>query len=128
MRRGDHAMSDFSESIVEDAALEWLDAAGWAKVYGESIAPGEPAAEGTEFTQTTLEVRLRAALARLNPDLPASAVEDAFKRLLRAEGPDLVTRNRATHRHLVNGVTVEYRAPDGQIRGAQVRVIDFDHP
>ena len=25
-------------------------------------------------------------------------------------------------------MTVEYRAPDGQIRGAQVRVIDFDHP
>jgi len=117
-----------NESVVEEAALEWLEAAGWTTVYGESIAPGEPGAERADFTQTTLDARLRAALARLNPNLPASAIEDALKRLLRAEGPDLVTRNRATHRHLVNGVTVEYRAPDGQIRGAQVRVIDFDHP
>ncbi|WP_291380847.1 type I restriction endonuclease subunit R [Demequina sp.] len=121
-------MRKFTESAVEQAALEWLEAAGWATVYGESIAPGEPAAERTEFTQTTLDARLFSTLTRLNPDLPASAIEDALKRLLRAEGPDLVTRNRATHRHLVNGVTVEYRAPDGQIRGAQVRVIDFDHP
>ena len=118
----------FTESVVEEAALEWLEAAGWTTVYGESIAPGEPGAERSEFTQTTLDARLRAALARLNPNLPASALEDAFKRLLRTEGPDLVSRNCAAHRHLVNGVTVEYRTPDGQIRGTQACAIDFDHP
>ena len=32
------------------------------------------------------------------------------------------------HRLLVDGVTVEYRAADGEIRGAQARVIDFDKP
>ena len=32
------------------------------------------------------------------------------------------------HRLLVDGVTVEYRAADGDIRGAQARVIDFDDP
>ena len=121
-------MKALDESQVEQAALEWLEAAGWTTVYGESIAPGEPVAERTEFTQTTLDARLQAALARLNPNLPASAIEDALKRLLRADDPDLVTRNRAAHRHLVNGITVGYRAPGGQICGAQVRVIDFDHP
>jgi len=118
----------FKESVVEESAIEWLEAAGWSTVYGESIAPGEPGAERDQFTQATLDQRLRAALSRLNPDAPASAIDDAHKRLLRAEGPDLITRNRATHRQLVNGVTVEYRTPDGHIRGAQVRVIDFDHP
>jgi type I restriction enzyme R subunit len=29
---------------------------------------------------------------------------------------------------LVDGVTVEYRRPDGRIAGAQVRVVDFDEP
>ena len=29
---------------------------------------------------------------------------------------------------LVDGVTVEYRRPDGSIAGAQARVIDFDDP
>ncbi len=121
-------MIRFTESVVEEAALDWLEAAGWTTVYGESIAPGEPGAERSEFTRTTLDARLRPALTRLNPGLPASAIEDAFKRLLRAEGPDLVSRNRNIHRHLVNGVTVEYRTPDGHIRGTQVHVIDFEHP
>jgi len=117
-----------SEGVVEDAALAWLEAAGWRVVNGPVIAPGELRAERQELAEAALEVRLRGALARLNPSLPASAIEDAFKRLLRADGPDLVTRNRSTHRHLVNGVTIEYRALDSQIRGTQVRVIDFDHP
>ncbi len=37
-------------------------------------------------------------------------------------------RNRALHRLLVDGVTVEYRDAEGSIRGAQARVIDFDDP
>jgi type I restriction enzyme R subunit len=70
--------------------------------------------------------RLRDALARLNPQLPAEALEDAFRKLTRPEGADLIQRNRALHRLLVDGVTVEYRDAEGNIRGAQARVIDFD--
>ena len=65
---------------------------------------------------------------RLNPDLPAEALDDAFRKLTRADAPSLVERNRAVHRMLVDGVTVEYRRPDGSIAGAQARVIDFDEP
>jgi type I site-specific restriction-modification system R (restriction) subunit len=36
-----------------------------------------------------------------------------------AEGADLVQRNRVTHRLLANGVTIEYRTPAGDIRGAR---------
>ena len=75
-----------------------------------------------------LERRLRDSLDRLNPDLPATALEDAFRKLNHPEGPTLETRNRAFHRMLVEGVTVEYRADDGAIRGAQARIIDFDDP
>ena len=44
------------------------------------------------------------------------------------DAPSLVERNRAVHRMLVDGVTVEYRRKDGSIAGAQARVIDFDAP
>ena len=37
-------------------------------------------------------------------------------------------RNRAFHRMLVDGVTVEHRDGEGRIRGAQAQVIDFDDP
>ena len=72
--------------------------------------------------------RLRDALARLNSDLPADALEDAFRKLARSEGPTLETRNRTFHRMLVDGVTVEYRTDTGAVRGAQARVVDFDDP
>ena len=100
-------MTTITEATVEAAALEWLDALGW---------------------QVVLERRLRDALARLNPSLPASALDDALRKLTHPEGATLEAPNRAFHRMLVNGVTVEYRADNGAIRGEQATVIDFDRP
>jgi type I restriction enzyme R subunit len=73
-----------------------------------------------------LEDRLRQALVRLNPELPPEALDDAFRRLTRLDGATLDARNRAVHRWLVDGATVEYRRKDGSIGGAQAQVIDFD--
>ncbi|MGH8703391.1 MAG: type I restriction endonuclease subunit R, partial [Burkholderiales bacterium] len=119
-------MTRFTESVVEEAALAWLESIGWRVAHGPDIAPDMPAAERTDYGQVVLEQRLRDALARLNPTLPAEALESAFRKLTRPEGPELVARNRAMHRLLVDGVTVEYREASGEIRGAQVRVLDFD--
>ena len=92
------------------------------------IAPDTPKAERSDYGKVVLEQRLRDALDRLNPDLPAAALDDALRRLIRPEGSTLEARNRSFHRMLVDGVTVEYRADNGAIRGAQARVIDFDDP
>jgi type I restriction enzyme, R subunit len=119
-------LTSFTESTVEQAALAWLEAIGWHVAHGPDIAPDAPAAERADYGEVVLERRLRDALGRLNPDLPAEALEDACRRLTRPEGADLVTRNRALHRLLVDGITVEYRDADGAVRGAQARVIDFD--
>ncbi|MGQ0511716.1 MAG: type I restriction endonuclease subunit R [Betaproteobacteria bacterium] len=117
----------FSESVVEQATLAWLESIGWVVRNGADIAPGEPAAERSDYSHVILAQRLRDALARLNPNLPPEALDDAFRKLTRPEGPDLVARNRLAHRLLVDGVTVEYRDATGEIRGAQVRVLDFDN-
>ena len=122
MRRG------FTESEVEDAALEWLRELDWTILHGPEIAPDESAAERTDFSQVVLENRLRDALVSLNPKLPPEAIDDGFRRVMRIEGATLEARNRAFHRLLVDGVTVEYRAEDGSIRGAQVRLFDTDDP
>ena len=118
-------MSQFTESVVEQAALAWFESAGWVVRNGAEIAPGEPAAERTDYGRVVLDQRLKDALARLNPDLPAEALEDAFRKLTRPEGADPVARNRGMHRLLVDGVTVEYRTAEGDIRGSQARIIDF---
>jgi len=117
-----------TESVVEQAALAWFESVGWSIKNGAEIAPGELAAERDDYGQVILMQRLRDALARLNPDLPAEALEDAFCKLTRSEGADLITRNRVIHRLLVDGVTVEYRTSEGRIRGAQAQLVDFDEP
>ena len=71
---------------------------------------------------------MRDALVRFNSDLPAEALDDAFRRLIHSEGPTLEACNRAFHHMIVDGITVEYRASDGAVRGAQARVLDFEDP
>jgi type I restriction enzyme R subunit len=118
----------FSESIVEDAALAWLEGIGWTIKHGPQIAPGELFAERSDYGQVTLNERLHQALLRLNPELPNEAVEDAFHKITRMEGATLEVRNRAFHKMLVDGINIEYRRSDGSISGAQARVVDFDYP
>ena len=118
----------FCESTIESAALAWLEASGWQVVHGPDLAPGALASERRDYSEVTLTGRLRDALARLNPDLPVEALDDAFRQLTQPQGADLIQRNRAQHRLLVDGVTVEHRNAGGAICGAQARVIDFDDP
>ena len=120
-------MATITEAEVEQAALNWLAGFGWAVTHGPDIAPGMPNAERGDYGQVVLERLLRDALAQLNPGLPVSALDDAFRKLTHPEGSTLVARNRAFHRMLVNGVEIEYQDSDGRVRGDQVRVIDFDN-
>ena len=121
-------MSAVTESVVEDAALEWLTGCGWDIAHGPDIAPDAPGAERADYGAVVLEGRLSGVLDRLNPDLPAEALHDAYRKLTRPEGATVEARNRAFHRMVVDGVTVEHRTGDGHIRGAQLRVVDFDIP
>ncbi len=41
-------MGTFTESVVEDAALGWLESLGYAILHGPDIAAGEPAAERSD--------------------------------------------------------------------------------
>ena len=121
-------MTTTTEADVEQAALDWLSALGWQVAHGPASGPGTPNAERSDYGQVVLERRLRDSLAELNLCLPPSALDDAFRKLTRSEGSTLEARDRAFHRMLVEGVTVEYRADGGAIRGAQVKVVDFDDP
>ncbi len=122
------ARERFTESVVEEAALNWLAGLGYAVVNGPTIAPEEPAAERASFDEVILAGRLREALHRLNPGVTAEALDEAFRRVMRVDAADAVGRNRAFHAMLVDGVTVEQKRKDGSIGGVIVRLVDFDHP
>jgi len=120
--------SSFTESVVEQAALAWLESMGYLIVSGPEIAPGMPASERENYGQVVLERRLRQALERFNPDVPPDALEEAFRKLTRLDSPSLVANNHAIHKYLVDGVPVEYQRADGTIGGDLVRVFDYDAP
>ena len=121
-------MTTLTEADVEAAALEWLRRPRLADRARARHRPGAPGEERADYGAVVLERRLRDALARLNPDLPLEALDDAFRKLTRPEGSTLEARNRAFHRMLVEGVNVEYRTVGGAIRGAQAAVIDYANP
>ena len=118
-------MATITEAAVEDATLAWLSDLGWEVLYGPDISDGR---ERNDHSQVVLQRQLWDALARLNPDLPAAALQDALRRLTRPEGATLEARNRSFHRMLVNGVTVEYGTDDGTVRSVQAAILGFDDP
>ena len=121
-------MSTIDESTVEDATIAWLQELGYDYRHGPDIAPGESAAERDSFSDVALVERLRDAIDRLNPDIPAEAREEAFRKVLRPESPSLVGINRAFHAMLRDGVQVEYHREDGSIAGDHVALVDFEDP
>lgn len=64
----------------------------------------------------------------LNPEVPEAARVEALRKVLHASAPSLIQANRACHKLLVEGVTVEVPREGGGVRGEQVRLVDFDEP
>ncbi|GAA3693070.1 type I restriction endonuclease subunit R [Sphingomonas cynarae] len=118
-------MAKLTESIVEEAALAWLAEHGWQVAYGIDASPDGKAPERGTNSDVILPARLAAAIDRLNPHIPADARADAIRKVMAVEMPSLVEENRRLHRLIVEGVPVEYHAPDGTIRGDRVRLVDF---
>ena len=118
-------MAAFTESHVEEAALEWLAGLGYAVLHGPDISPDGSTPERGSYDQVLLNVRLREALGRLNPHLPAETLEDVLRKVQQTETPSLVEENRRLHRYLIEGVPVEVAREDGSIGGDVARLIDF---
>jgi type I restriction enzyme, R subunit len=72
--------SKLTESVVEEAALDWLKGLGYEVLSGLAIAPGEPAAERSDYKQVFLFDRLQAKLEDLNPKIPAEGLQEAPRR------------------------------------------------
>lgn len=119
-----------TESVVEEAALSWLEELGYAVLSGPDIATGELFSERGGYGDVILEGRLRSALTGINPGIPDEAIEDAYRKLSRTiyGSPLLYANNYSFHRMLVDGVDVEYRTSDGLIAGDKVWLVDFNNP
>ncbi|MDI7269319.1 MAG: type I restriction endonuclease subunit R, partial [Myxococcota bacterium] len=71
---------------------------------------------------------LRDAVARINPDLPAAAVEEAVRRFARPDGVDTIRRNKAFHEMLTHGIEIQVDLPGGKREVRHVHAIDWSNP
>lgn len=119
----------YTETDLELATLEWLEELGYSVVGGPEIAP-PPDGERPErknYSDVVLEERLWSAIEKFNPDIPADAKEEAFKKVLQVAfvTPSLVLNNKIFHSYLRDGVDVEYMRSDGSVAGDKVRLVDL---
>ncbi|WPC03399.1 type I restriction endonuclease subunit R [Pseudomonas benzenivorans] len=113
-----------TEDQLEIEALEWLAELGYTHLYGPDIAHDGDNPERESYRDVLLAMRLRTAIARLNPQVPLAAREDALRQVLELGVPVQLSANRLFHRLLVSGVPVQYQK-DGETRGDFVRLIDW---
>lgn len=116
-----------NEQQLEELCLGWFQEAGWRFGHGLEIAPDSGAPERTDYRQVILRERLLAALARINPHIPADALEQAAHVLQTVSEPKMVVRNRSCHRLLLDGVQVEFSVGEEK-KVDLVYFIDFAQP
>jgi len=116
------------ESEIEDLALDIFAKLGYTIIHGPDIAPAPDGKnpERKTYSEVVLIDRLKTALRRLNPKIPADAIDEAVKTILRDESPKLLENNHYFHQMLVNGVDVEYRKEDRTITD-KVWLFDFEN-
>ncbi|HCF1647516.1 MULTISPECIES: type I restriction endonuclease subunit R [Pseudomonas aeruginosa group] len=113
-----------TEDQLEQETLGWLSELGYVHLYGPDIACDGNNPERESYRDVLLTMRLRTAIARLNPQVPLAAREDALRQVLELGVPVQLSANRLFHRLLVGGVPVQYQK-DGETRGDFVRLIDW---
>src|SRR3972149_2608389 len=120
-------MTKITENDIERYTIKELKRLGFQFLHGPDISPDGEFPERQSYSDVILKDRLRTAIQRLNPAIPADAGEQALRDVQRINSPELLTNNEAFHRFLTDGVPVQYRL-DGNEKNDYVWLIDFANP
>lgn len=124
--------SGYSEdALVEQPAVALLDELGWetADCFHEfEQAGGSPLGRETA-AEVVLVRRLRAGLEKLNPTLPAEAINQAIEEITRDRSRlSLAAANHEVYRLLKDRVKVAFKGDDGEEHQETFKVIDWSEP
>src|SRR5580704_15870456 len=115
-------MAGMSEEQWEQFVLDELAELAWEPKTGTEIAPK---AERESWSELIISWRLRDAIARINPGLPMSAVDDAAKIVFSATSQDARAENQRMHEFLTRGIrSVTYTDEYGAERNPTIWLLD----
>ena len=117
-------LENFTEDLLEEAAIEILQSLGYDYVFGPDISLGGDYEERLDYREVVLGNRVKDALFRINKGIPTEALEEAYRRIITFNSPMLEENNRSFHRLLTEGIDVSF-AEDGNIRTKNVQIVDF---
>ena len=113
-------MNGYTENEYEQALIELfqsLEGKQYRYVYGPDIE--------RDYSNPLLDDVLQASLQRINPKLPASAIDDAIRKLHQIEGSSLYECNFKFTQMLQYGIEVQYTDEKHQVKTKIVNLIDY---
>lgn len=113
-----------TEDKIEQNALQILHQSGWGYLNGPEIGPDGSCER--QYSDVILRKRLTNAIYRINPSISESSVDEVVKKVTQNTHPELLLDNKDFHELLINGVNIEYRADNGEIKNTNIKLIDFD--
>lgn len=117
---------NFTEDLLEEAAIEILGELGYGHKFGPDIAYDGESPERKDYKEVILENRIKEALFRINRDIPREALDDAYRQIITFNSPSLVENNHYFHKLLTEGIEVSFKEKD-LIRTKRAYLVDFEH-
>jgi type I restriction enzyme R subunit len=119
-------MAVISEDHIEQVVIQEFISLGYQYINGADISP-DGVAQERDFNEIVLKQRLQQAIAIFNPKVSSEAQDEALRKVLRSDSPNLFQNNYQFHKYLTDGVDVEYRKGD-RIVGDKVWLINYEQP
>lgn len=111
-------MSSYNESSYENSIIELFENMGYTHVYGPD--------ENTDHRNPLRAEELRNSIERINPKLPANAIDEAIYKLTNYEAGSLISKNEVFMDYLQNGISVSY-IQNGENRSSLVYLVDYNN-
>ncbi|MCD8438235.1 type I restriction endonuclease subunit R [Tenacibaculum dicentrarchi] len=115
-----------NENIVEQSFIDQLINQGYSYYNGTDISPISDNPQRENFSSVILEEHFKKSLKKLNPTLPATALNEAYQKVINLGTEDIMENNERFHTLLTNGVTVEY-TKEGREKGINVYLLDAEN-
>ena len=120
-------MAGMSEEQWEQFVMDELAELAWEPKSGKEIAKGS--GERESWSELIIPRRLREAIARINPGLPAPELDGVVNLVLDATSRDARAENKRMHDYMTEGIReIVYTDAYGAEHNPTVWLIDRRHP